>query len=110
MTQNLLNFESRLARILEANPETLERIDRMLTGRAPATDERRSLKLLTFSAAAHRLNLSRSTVHRMVNDGQLPAVTIRGNTRRILESDIEAWIASVATPKHPQPEHADASE
>lgn len=43
---------------------------------------------LTIREAATRLNVSRQTVYRMMNDKELPWFTVRG-VRRILQSAIE---------------------
>lgn len=51
--------------------------------------------LLTTSEAARLLSVSRSTVHRMVHDGELRRVTIRGCTR-IVASSVTATVTPQA--------------
>lgn len=53
----------------------------------PATDT----LLITISEAALMLRVSRSTIHRMIQDGELRRVTIRGCTR-IVKSSVACHI------------------
>jgi len=47
--------------------------------------------LLTLSEAASLLKISQKTLHRMIQNGRIPAFKI-GNQWRILESLLEKWI------------------
>ena len=49
--------------------------------------------LLTIKQALARVPIGRSTLHRIVRDGELPAVRIRGRVF-ILEEDLSAYITS----------------
>ncbi len=50
-----------------------------------------SEKLLKMSEAANRLNVSKSTVYRLIVAGTLPAIKI-GKQIRIKPADLEAYI------------------
>ncbi len=51
--------------------------------------------LLTMNEASEYLKLSRATLYRLVRDGDLPSVRIRG-ARRFRKRDLDALIASAA--------------
>lgn len=68
--------------LLQSTPETRARIALLLQGKqteAEPTDR----KLLTLTAAADALGVSRQTVWRMVNDGRLPTVEMRAGRHRV---------------------------
>jgi excisionase family DNA binding protein len=54
------------------------------------------VRLLTPEAAAEQLAVSRSTVLRMISDGQLPAICLRSGRRkkvwRVREEVLQKWI------------------
>ena len=79
-----MTTEQRLSAILAATPDVLRRVDRVLTGEptegATAPGDRR---LLSIAQAARALNLSRTSIWRMLRDGALPCVEIRPGSRRI---------------------------
>lgn len=58
---------------------------------APAQYQPDLSLLLPVPEAAKRLTLSRSTVQRLVDGGELPAVKI-GRSRRIAVADLEAYV------------------
>ena len=79
-----MNTEQRLSAILAANPDTLRRVDRILTGEPTegATDPG-DRRLLSIAQAARALNVSRTTVWRLLRDGRLPVVELRPGSRRV---------------------------
>lgn len=86
-----MSKEEIMMRILTAPPATLSKVAGILDGRAPevAPGDRR---LLTFTAAARELNVSRITVHRMVADGRLPVVETRLGRRRVASQAITDFL------------------
>lgn len=50
-----------------------------------------SAEVLTIPQAAERLKVSRNTVYRMIADGDLPVVEVRGKSR-VAETDLQAYI------------------
>jgi excisionase family DNA binding protein len=52
-------------------------------------------KLLRISEAAERLNVSRASVYRWIEDGRLPAVQLggRGSPLRVPAAELEEWLA-----------------
>jgi excisionase family DNA binding protein len=52
------------------------------------------MKLLTLDEVAEQLSVSRSTVSRLVRNGELRSAQLGGN-RRIAESDLQDYIANV---------------
>lgn len=80
----------RLMRLLAANQQTLARVDAVLNGAdgmaAKADDD---CRLVTYTEAAKRLNLSRPTVYRLVKLGRLEVVPLDGVNRVRLQSVIE---------------------
>lgn len=49
------------------------------------------LKLLTLTEAAEILKISKRTLHRMIQQGQIPAFKVGGQWR-ILESRFQQWV------------------
>lgn len=80
-----MSKEELMMKILTAPADMLAKVAQMLNGytEAPATCDR---KLLTFSAAADTLGVSRQTVWRMVRDGRLPTIELRAGRFRVPSS------------------------
>ena len=76
-----MNKELLMARLLTATPNELKKIAAVFAGETPTepTDRR----LLSIAQTARALNLSRTTIWRMLRDGALPCVEIRPGSRRI---------------------------
>lgn len=55
------------------------------------TDERIPAEVLTIPQVADRLKVSRNTVYRLISDGDLPVVEVRGKSR-VAESDLQQYI------------------
>ena len=85
-----MSNEQRMMRLLTANPATLAKIDAVLSGTdggaAKADDD---LRLVTFTEAARRLNVSRVTVYRLVKLGRLETVPLDGTNRIRLKSVVD---------------------
>ncbi len=80
----------RIMRILNANYETLRKIDDILMGRdKPIRNLERETRLITLSEAAKLLNVSRQTVYRMLEMGKLNYVTLDGMRRVTMRSVLE---------------------
>ena len=79
-----LTTEKRMTLLLAATPDTLRRVDRILSGEPTegATDPG-DRRLLSIAQTARALNVSRTTVWRMLRDGGLPFVEIRPGSRRV---------------------------
>lgn len=86
-----MTTEQRLSAILAANPGVLRRVDSILSGEIEgATDPDR--KLLSIAQAARALNLSRTSVWRMLRDGRLPFIELRpGGSRRVPSAAVTAF-------------------
>ena len=85
-----LSSDQRMLKLLQATPDQLEGIDRILNGEPPP--KARVLNapaLMGTSAAARALGVSRGTLWRMVEAGTLTKVEIFKNSFRIRRSDIE---------------------
>lgn len=55
------------------------------------------MKLLTIKETAYRLSISRATLYRMVQRGELPKpiqITANGGSPRFKEEDIDNFLAS----------------
>ena len=90
----------RLMRILQASPEQLTAIDRVLDGTTePARPERKGPFLLKMGDAAALMGVSRATLWRMLNLGRLTRVEILPATFRVRREEVEAIVFGVrATP------------
>jgi excisionase family DNA binding protein len=91
---NIMNQQTsneRLMRILQASPEQLAAIDRVLDGKVePVRPERRGPFLLKMGEAAHLLGVSRPTLWRMLQAGRLSRVEILPGTYRVQRDQLEA--------------------
>ena len=78
----------RMRKMLDASPYMKARIDEILEGRdiAPSTKHEEDTRMITFTEAAKRLNLSRPTVYRLVRLGRLDARPLDGVSRIRLKS------------------------
>lgn len=56
--------------------------------------ERYASPALPLAEVARRLAISRSSAHRLVSSGELPAIRI-GSTWRVLRDDFDAYVESV---------------
>ena len=83
-----MNTNERFTRIAHANPAILARIDSVLEGTDGGTIGKRDedTRLITFTEAAKRLNLSRPTIYRLTKLGRLDVVPLDGVSRIRLQS------------------------
>ena len=80
----------RLMRLLAATPQTLAKVDAVLGGTDGRPDKADvDARLITYTEAARRLNLSRPTVYRLVKLGRLEVVPLDGVSRVRLQSVID---------------------
>ena len=77
-----MNIEHRFQKLLTATPEQLAKIDALLEGKG-FRSEPLDTRLLTLTAAAETMGLSRQTVFRMTRDGRLPVVEVRAGRLRV---------------------------
>lgn len=78
-----LTTEKRMTLLLAATPDTLRRVDRILSGEIEGATDPGDRRLLTIAQAARALNVSRTTIWRLLRDGRLPTVELRPGSRRI---------------------------
>lgn len=84
----------RLARIKDA--KTLANVDALLDGREVSSPDGKPTDVaITFSMAAARLSSSTKTIQRMIKDGELVAITVRG-LRRVSSKSVDNYIATHA--------------
>jgi len=87
-----MSKEQLIGRLLTATPSELEKIEAVFSGKANAQPETCDRRLLTLTAAAHELNVSRMSIHRMCKDGRLPTITTRAGRRRIASAAITEFL------------------
>jgi len=78
--------------LLAASPDTLRRVDRILSGEIEGATDPGDRRLLSIQQAADALNVSRTTVWRLLRDGRLPFVELRKGSRRIPSEAITALV------------------
>ena len=77
-------------KLLAANPATLAKVDAVLNGTDGKPDKADTdCRLVTFTEAAERLNLSRPTVYRLAKAGRLEVVPLDGVNRIRLRSVVD---------------------
>lgn len=85
-----MSERERMKKLLDADPVTLAKVDALLDGKldnaARADDD---IRLVTFTAAAKRLNISRPTVYRLAKLGRLELVKLNGVNRIRLKSIVD---------------------
>lgn len=88
---NNLIFQERLRKLADSTPEQLESIDAILKGQILSRElDSQKPALLTKRQAAKVLNVSRTTLWRMVKMGMISTVEVIPGMDRIPLSDIEA--------------------
>ena len=85
-----MNKELLMARLLTATPSELKKIEAVFTGEGATepTDRR----LYNIQQAARELNISRTSVWRLLKSGRLPFVELRKGSRRIPSEAITALV------------------
>jgi len=85
-----LNTDQRMLKLLQATPDQLEAIDRVLNGEPPPKSRILNTPvLLGTTDAAAALGVSRGTLWRMIHAGTLKRVELFRGTFRIRRSEIE---------------------
>lgn len=85
-----MNKELLMARLLTATPSELKKIEAVFTGEGATepTDRR----LYNIQQAARELNVSRTSVWRLLKSGRLPCVELRKGSRRVPSAAITAFV------------------
>lgn len=82
-------------------PRTVKAIEVRMVEASPTVslpEGRRGLRLLRLVELRARVGLGRSTIYRRIGEGTFPAPkNLGGRAVGWLESDVEAWIAGLAT-------------
>ncbi len=93
-----MSERERMKKLLDADPVTLAKVDALLDGKldnaARADDD---IRLVTYTEAAKRLNISRPTVYRLAKLGRLELVTLNGVNRIRLKSIVDFANGSVGS-------------
>lgn len=76
-----MDTNERLIKLAKASPLVLERVDRALEGREETEPDKIALRTVTLTDAATRLGVSRPTIYRLVQRGELTTVLIGGLER-----------------------------
>lgn len=85
-----MTTDSRMIKLLAATPQVLAKIDAVLSGTDGRPDKADvDARLITYTEAARRLNLSRPTVYRLVKLRRLEVVPLDGVSRVRLQSVID---------------------
>ena len=85
-----MSERERMMKLLAANPATLAKVDAVLDGTDGKPDKADAdCRLITFTEAAKRLNISRPTVYRLAKAGRLEIVPLDGVNRIRLKSVID---------------------
>ena len=92
-----MSERERMMKLLAANPQTLAKVDAVLNGTDGGTKAEADCRLITFTEAAKRLNVSRPTVYRLAKAGRLEIVPLDGVNRIRLKSVVD--FANGATAK-----------
>ena len=89
-----MNTDERLKKLLDASPEQLRAIDRILERRTSETLQvTHGPLLMGMSASAKFLGVSRATLWRMIKAGLLKKVEVLPGSFRLRRADLEAVAA-----------------
>jgi excisionase family DNA binding protein len=78
-----------MIKLLAATPQVLAKIDAVLSGTDGRPDKADvDARLITYTEAGRRFNLSRPTIYKLVRSGRLEAVPLDGVNRIRLQSVI----------------------
>ncbi len=77
----------------DGDPRIGSLTEMLVSGESTAGCRNESFRLLTATAFAQKLNVSRSTVHRMEKDGRVKRVEILPNSYRYPESQLPEIVA-----------------
>lgn len=74
--------------LAQATPKTRRDVEALLSGKReePSTHTDPDVRTITQGEAARRLNVSRTTIFRLVREGSLATVLVRGKKRVLLSS------------------------
>jgi excisionase family DNA binding protein len=86
-----MTTEQRMTLLLAATPDTLRRVDRILSGEIEGATDPGDRRLLSIAQTARALNLSRTTIWRLLRDGRLPFIELRKGSRRIPSEAVTAF-------------------
>ena len=93
------NSEERFLRILQATPDKLARIDRVLADdRSVLEADTKGPAMLTIAATARTLSCSRASVYRLIWSGRLRCHHLLARSPRIPRVDVETLIAGTSEP------------
>ena len=85
-----MNEHERLMKLIGANSATLAKVDAVLDGTDGKHDKADAdVRLVTYTEAGRRLNISRPTVYRLVKLGRLEVVPLDGVNRIRLQSVVD---------------------
>ena len=82
-----MSERERMMKLLAANPAKVDAVLNGTDGKPGKVDD--DLRLVTYTEAAKRLNLSRPTVYRLAKAGRLDVVPLDGVNRIRLKSVID---------------------
>lgn len=74
-----MEFQERMAALLSASPETLERIDEILEGRDTPPKQANHTRLMTIAEGRRFLGWSYAKIRRAIDDGLLDVVCVTGS-------------------------------
>ena len=87
-----MSKEQLMGRLLTATPSELKKIEAVFSGKDKAQPETGDRRLYNIQQAARELNISRTSVWRLLKSGRLPFVELRKGSRRIPSEAITALV------------------
>ena len=89
-----MQTDERIKMLLDAKPELLEAVDRVLVGQQDQQPV--SLRLYRMGEACEQTGLSRTTLWRAIRDGRLRAVEVRAGSHRIPKAELIRFVEGAA--------------
>lgn len=87
-----------IGKLLTATPEQLKKIAAVFTGEpTEGTTDPGDRKLLSIQQTAQVLNVSRTTVWRLLKAGRLPVIELRPGSRRVPSAAITELVREAVT-------------
>lgn len=87
-----MSLETMIAKLLAASPSVRAEVARVLEGRPTQTRPEEDQRLVSVTAAARLLGISRSAAYGLIKSGRLSTVRMNGRNRMVRRASIDEFL------------------
>ena len=87
-----MSLETLIAKLLAASPSVRAEVARVLEGRPTQTRPEEDQRLVTVTAAARLLGISRTATYGLIKSGRLSTVRMNGRNRMVRRASIDEFL------------------